>query len=93
MINSYEDRKRAEAYSKLQFHGTYFLAYRDLPQIISNHVRGDRALDFGCGTGRSTRFLNELGFRTVGVDISMEMIREARRGDPGGRGRLPAHPL
>ena len=30
--NVYEDAKRAEAYSKLEFPGTYYLAYRDLPK-------------------------------------------------------------
>ena len=82
--NSYEDAKRAEAYSKLEFTNTYYLAYRDLPEIISNHVRGTNALDFGCGTGRSTRFLRNLGFTTVGVDISEDMLKKARETDPGG---------
>ena len=54
--NSYEDAKRAEAYSKLEFPNTYSLAYRDLPEIISNHVRGTNALDFGCGTGAQQDF-------------------------------------
>ncbi|MEE8632751.1 MAG: class I SAM-dependent methyltransferase, partial [Candidatus Bathyarchaeia archaeon] len=58
--NVYEDSERAEAYSKLEFPGTYYLAYRDLPKIISDHVKGREALDFGCGTGRSTRFLKRL---------------------------------
>ena len=82
--NSYEDPRRAEAYAKLEFPGTYYLAYRDLPAIISEHVRGRRAVDFGCGTGRSTRFLQKLGFNTIGVDISGDMIRKARELDPKG---------
>ncbi len=68
--NVYEDKARAEAYAKLEFPGTYYLAYRDLPAIIDEHVRGREALDFGCGTGRSTRFLRRLGFGAVGVDIA-----------------------
>ena len=88
MVNSYEDEKRAEAYAKLEFPGTYYLAYRDLPEIISTHVTGRNAIDFGCGTGRSTRFLRNLGFSTVGVDIADEMIRKARESDPGGDYRL-----
>ncbi len=83
-INSYEDKKRAEAYSKLKFADTYYLAYRDLPRIISEHVKGNQAIDFGCGTGRSTRFLQELGFHTIGLDISKEMISIARSLDPTG---------
>lgn len=86
--NSYEDVKRAEAYSKLEFPGTYYLAYRDLPEIIFEHVKGRRAIDFGCGAGRSTRFLQKLGFNAVGVDISEDMIKNAKEIDPEGDYRL-----
>ena len=86
--NSYEDVKRAEAYSKLEFPGTYYLAYRDLPEIIFEHVKGRRAIDFGCGAGRSTRFLQKLGFNAVGVDISEDMIKKAKEIDPEGDYRL-----
>ncbi|MCP4663825.1 MAG: class I SAM-dependent methyltransferase [bacterium] len=86
--NSYEDAKRAEAYAALQFTGTYYLAYRDLPEIILEHVQGRKAMDFGCGTGRSARFLREIGFDVVGVDIAEDMIRKAREMDPGGDYRL-----
>lgn len=47
-----------------------------------------KALDFGCGTGRSTRFLRKLGYDTVGVDIAEEMVRLARASDPGGGYRV-----
>ena len=86
--NVYEDRLRAEAYSTLEFPGTYYLAFRDLPAIIRAHIRGTRALDFGCGTGRSTRFLRGLGFETVGVDIAAHMLERARERDPEGDYRL-----
>ncbi|MGK2857951.1 MAG: class I SAM-dependent methyltransferase [Thermoanaerobaculia bacterium] len=86
--NVYEDAKRAEAYDKLEFPGTYYLAYRDLPTIFEKHAPGRAALDFGCGTGRSTRFLKHLGFEAVGVDISEEMVRRARERDPGGDYRV-----
>jgi len=82
--NVYEDARRAEAYAKLEFPGTYYLAYRDLPETIYAHVKGRRALDFGCGTGRSTRFLRKLGFTAVGVDISEDMVRKAREIDARG---------
>jgi SAM-dependent methyltransferase len=82
--NVYDDAQRAEAYAKLEFPGTYYLAYRDLPEIIFKHVRGKKAIDFGCGTGRSTRFLQKLGFDAVGVDIADDMIEKARQIDPKG---------
>jgi len=89
-VNCYENVSRAEAYSKLEFANTYHLAFRDLAEIFAAHVKGPTALDFGCGAGRSTRFLRELGFQTVGVDISMEMVAKAREIDPGGDYRLIA---
>jgi SAM-dependent methyltransferase len=88
--NVYEDSARAEAYARLEFPGTYYLAYRDLPGIIGEYVRGKTAVDFGCGTGRSTRFLKQLGFEAVGVDISKDMIEKARDIDPDGDYRLVA---
>ncbi len=87
--NVYDDKARADAYAKLEFPGTYDLAYRDLPAIISEHVDGQAALDFGCGTGRSTRFLHRLGFAPVlGVDIASHMVDQARELDPRGEYRV-----
>lgn len=82
--NVYDDAERAGAYAKLEFPGTYYLAYRDLPEILSRHAGGARALDFGCGTGRSTRFLSRLGFEVIGVDIAEPMLLRAREMDPQG---------
>lgn len=86
--NVYEDAGRAQAYAALQFPGTYYLAYRDLPRHIAEHVRGDKALDFGCGAGRSTRFLKKLGFQVTGIDVSASMIELAEKADPEGTYRL-----
>jgi SAM-dependent methyltransferase len=86
--NVYEDAGRAAAYAELEYPGTYYLAFRDLPAILRRHVSGERALDFGCGTGRSTRFLKGLGFHTVGIDIADAMLAKARARDPEGEYRL-----
>lgn len=88
--NCYQDAQRAEAYARLGFARSYYLAYRDLPQIFQQHARGRAALDFGCGTGRSTRFLRDHGFEAVGIDISPEMIHKAREIDPEGDYRMVA---
>jgi SAM-dependent methyltransferase len=82
--NVYEDKERARAYATLQFPGTYYLAFRDLPGFIHRYSHGRRALDFGCGTGRSTRFLRDLGLQVTGVDISQAMLDQARALDPSG---------
>ncbi len=86
--NCYDDGTRAEAYATLEFKNTYHLAYRDLPVILEAHVRGRNSIDFGCGTGRSTRFLRRLGFEVTGVDIAEDMIRKAHELDPSGDYRL-----
>lgn len=96
--NVYQDQQRASSYAKLEYPGTYYLAFRDLPDLIRAHVSAGEpanggnalaALDFGCGAGRSTRFLAEVGFeKVVGVDISAEMIEHAQHADPGGDYRL-----
>jgi SAM-dependent methyltransferase len=86
--NVYADRQRAESYAKLDFPGTYYLAFRDLPTIIGSVPSGATALDFGCGAGRSTRFLRRLGFDVVGVDVSAQMLALACEADPEGSYRL-----
>jgi SAM-dependent methyltransferase len=86
--NCYQDANRADAYAQLEFANTYYLAYRDLPAIIRDHVTGTKAIDFGCGTGRSTRFVRQLGFDATGIDIAPEMIAKAREIDPSGDYRL-----
>lgn len=82
--NVYDDDARANAYATLEYPGTYYLAFRDLPAIIARHVSGREALDFGCGAGRSTRFLKRLGFHATGIDISASMLQLARSADPEG---------
>ena len=87
-VNCYADANRADAYATLEFANTYYLAYRDLPAILAEHVTGTRAFDFGCGTGRSSRLLRKLGFNVTGVDVSEDMLRIARGVDPSGDYRL-----
>jgi SAM-dependent methyltransferase len=86
--NVYEDEERARAYATLEFPGTYYLAFRDLPALIRRNNHGSRALDFGCGTGRSTRLLRNLGLDVVGADISQAMLEQARALDPSGEYHL-----
>ena len=86
--NSWGNQTRAESYAKLEFPNTYYLAYRDLPEIISKHITGNKAVDFGCGTGRSSRFLKQLGFEVTGIDISADMLKIAKSKDTGGNYQL-----
>ena len=82
--NQYNDAARADAYARLGIVNRYYLAYRDLPRLFAKYEASGSALDYGCGTGRSTRFLRDHGFSVVGVDIADEMIAKAREKDPYG---------
>lgn len=88
--NVYEEPGYAEAYAGLEWGGTYHLVRRELPRLLREQVAGRRALDFGCGAGRSTRLLRALGFEATGVDVAGAMVRRAREIDPGGDYRLLA---
>src|SRR5205085_2695700 len=66
------------------------------PELIGEYGgSGRHALDYGCGAGRSTRFLKRLGFETVGVDVTPNMLDQARTQDKSGEyhlitsGKLP----
>jgi ubiquinone/menaquinone biosynthesis C-methylase UbiE len=82
--NTYEDPARAASYAQLAFPGTYHLAFRDLPGLLGRPEPGAPALDFGCGAGRSTRFLAGLGFQVEGADSAEAMLAQARARDPRG---------
>ena len=74
----------AKVYSLAEYNGTGFLAYRDLPSIIDKYITTNSAnvLDYGCGTGDSTRILTQLhNFNIIGVDIDSEMLSYARQKD------------
>lgn len=47
-------------------------------RALCGPVRGRRALDLGCGTGRYARLLAAGGARVVGLDLSWGMLRRAR---------------
>jgi SAM-dependent methyltransferase len=88
--NQYNDQVIADAYAKLGITNGYYLAYRDLPHLFSKYMLSGSALDYGCGTGRSTRFLRDHKFSAVGVDIADAMIAKARNLDPRGDYRVIA---
>ena len=84
MLQQIPDDLEAKSYALAQFENTYYLGYRDVPLIIKKFVRGKKALDYGCGAGRSTLFLKNLGFEVKGVDISESMLSLAKEKDPEG---------
>jgi SAM-dependent methyltransferase len=50
--------------------------------VLPGNRPGDRALDFGCGTGRWMKFLTDSGYAYSGVDISREVIALAKKAHP-----------
>ncbi len=76
--------KHAPEYTQFGIEGTPYLGFRDIPELLQKYGNEKKALDYGCGAGRSTRFLKSLGFDTVGVDISHAMLEQARLKDEVG---------
>jgi len=56
----------------------YLSEKRAIENLIDN-VEGKTALDLGIGTGLFTQILKEKGYRVIGIDISDEMLKIARK--------------
>jgi ubiquinone/menaquinone biosynthesis C-methylase UbiE len=70
--------RNAELYGSLGIEGTTYQIGFDAVAELLGDIRGKTFLDFGCGTGRSARFLKELGAQHVyAVDHDQNMIDEA----------------
>jgi SAM-dependent methyltransferase len=54
---------------------------REVLTRFASSVRGD-VLDLGCGPGQTTAFLHGLGVSVRGLDLSPELVREARQLHP-----------
>jgi SAM-dependent methyltransferase len=64
-------------------HDSYWRFHRE--RFLDLVPRAGRlTLDVGCGEGRVSRDLTELGHRVVGIDASAAMVAAAREADPGG---------
>lgn len=71
----------AAKYAKCGLRETHFLAFKYIPSLIKKYSTGIKTLDYGCGSGRSTRFLKNLNLEVKGVDIDKKMISEAIKSD------------
>ncbi len=72
----YASQPRARTY---KFYLAAAEARRQLRCLIADSCAGRRVLDYGCGTGHNAVALAELGATVVGIDVSAEAIRKARR--------------
>lgn len=66
-----------------------------LKKLLVRFPQAGSILEVGCGTGHFTRWFEELGLQTVGLDLSLPMLAEAIRLDspPCGYGDLLALPF
>lgn len=64
--------------------GTTALISRDLPLIVSELEPDGKILDFGCGTGISTRLLKSVNSNVIGIDVNDSVLDIARENDPEG---------
>jgi SAM-dependent methyltransferase len=58
-----------------------------IARLLGIRVNG-RILDVACGEGRYARALSAAGYRVTGVDVSADLLAEARKRSPG----LPGEP-
>jgi ubiquinone/menaquinone biosynthesis C-methylase UbiE len=69
------------AWARPEGHDSYWRFHRDqFLQIVPRP--GRRTVDIGCGEGRLTRHLKQLGHDVVGIDSSHSLVAAARRLDP-----------
>lgn len=72
-------------YKDADFVDAYAATNADFPKLAArleelvDNLRGEYVLDLGCGHGRDTRTMADLGCRAVGVDYSETMLRKASR--------------
>ena len=79
-MNFFSSKSAAERYTqgRPRFHP---LVVEQIHTFLSLALPVKRAIDVGCGTGLSTVALKKLAERIVGVDMSLEMIALADRGE------------
>ena len=72
-IDSYNNIQTIEYYSDFDKYGLFSFEKR----IIDKYFVGKIVLDIGCGTGRTTFPLHNMGFNVIGIDYSEGMIKRA----------------
>lgn len=75
-----DDVHKARGYALRDLNTTDYLAFREVARSLPASPLD--ILDFGCGAGRSSRFLTQLGHRVTGVDANPHIVEEARSRNP-----------
>jgi ubiquinone/menaquinone biosynthesis C-methylase UbiE len=79
-IKSYDEA--AEEYSRFHFSESF---ENRLDNFINLLPGKGLVLDVGCGCGRDTKYLSDRGIYTIGIDLSLGMIIQARKYVPNTR--------
>ena len=74
-IESYSVAKTVEYYKNLSSCGLFEYEKKLIEKYF---VPGSRVIDIGCGAGRTSIALRNMGYDVVGVDYSANMIEAAR---------------
>ena len=85
-MKTHDYNKYAKNYAELGITNSYYMAFKDIPLLLEKYSQKNmKFLDYGCGTGRSLRFIRSFGYNDiVGVDISNDMLSQAKKIDPLG---------
>lgn len=59
-----------------------FTVTRKLAEVFGGGGHPGTLLDFGCGSGRNSGFLSQMGNRVIGLDISAELLSLTIRDNP-----------
>jgi SAM-dependent methyltransferase len=70
--------KFSDELSKKFFERAYLKAFADRYQSMNACL-----LDAGCGIGHISKYLSDYGFKTIGIDLSPQMIQKANELYPG----------
>lgn len=82
MVNYDEIAANYDGYGQTDMATEIELGHKIVAKALGNNLRGT-ILDYGCGSGKFSRFLSSNGAQVVGVDISQKQIEIARSYNDG----------
>ncbi len=79
--------KLAKYYDKIYHYVDFKKQVEFFIKVIKefNESGNNKILDVACGTGTHANLLNKAGFEVTGLDSSEEMLKEAKKKNPGAR--------